>query len=59
MEALGEGYSVPFHIESPLSDAPIILPSYAPQFIKGRALEVEVQALQQKGAVEPAFPSPG
>ena len=43
----------------PLSPTPIILDSYSPQSVKGRALEEEIQALRRKGAVEPAPPTPG
>ena len=59
MEVLREGYVIPFHVVPPLSDTPIILDSYSPHSIKGRALEGEIQALGRKGAVEPASPSPG
>ena len=59
VEVLREGYMVPFVSPPPLSQTPIILPSYSPQSIKGRALESEIQALQLKGAVEPASLDPG
>ena len=59
VEVLREGFVIPFHVVPPLSDTPIILNSYSPQSIKGRALEEEIQALCCKGAVEPAPPSPG
>ena len=42
-----------------LSPTPIILDSYSPQSVKGRALDEEIQALRRKGAVEPAPPTPG
>ena len=50
---------VPFHTPPSLSQTLITLHSYSPQSIKGRALEAEIQALLQKGAVEPASLSPG
>ena len=59
VEVVREGYVIPFHSVPPLSATPIILDSYSPQSIKGRALEEEIQALRLKGAVEPASPSPG
>ena len=59
MEVLREGYAIPFRVRPPLSPTPIILDSYSPQSIKGRALEEEIQALHRKGAVEPAPPTPG
>ena len=54
MEVLREGYAIPFRIRPPLSPTPIILDSYSPQSVKGRALDEEIQALRRKGAVEPA-----
>ena len=42
-----------------LSPTPIILDSYSPQSVKGRALDKEIQALRRKGVVEPAPPTPG
>ena len=59
MEVLREGYAVSFRMPPPLSPTPIILDSYSPQSVKGRALEEEIQALRRKGAVEPAPPTPG
>ena len=59
MEVLREGYAIPFRILPPLSPTPIILNSYSPQSVKGRALDEEIQALRRKGAVEPAPPTPG
>ena len=56
---LRDGYKIPFHVVPPRSEVPIILDSYSPHSIKGRALEEEIQALRRKGAVEPASPSPG
>ena len=58
-EVLREGYAIPFRIPPPLSPTPIILDSYSPQSVKGRALDEEIQALRRKGAVEPASPTPG
>ena len=57
VEVLKEGYAIPFRIQPSLT--PIILDSYSPQSVKGRALEEEIQALRRKGAVEPAPPTPG
>ena len=59
MEVLREGYAIPFRMPPPLSPTPIILDSYSPQSVKGRALDEEIQALRHKGAVEPAPPTPG
>ena len=59
MEVLREGYAIPFRVLPPLSPTPIILDSYYPQSVKGRALDEEIQTLHRKGAVEPAPPTPG
>ena len=59
MEVLREGYAIPFRVLPPLSPTPIVLDSYSPQSVKGRALNEEIQALRRKGAVEPAPPTPG
>ena len=59
MEVLREGYAIPFRMPPPLSPTLIILDSYSPQSVKGRALEEEIQAVRRKGAVEPAPPTPG
>ena len=59
VEVLREGYAIPFRMPPPLSPTPIILDSYSPRSVKGRALEEEIQALHRKGAVEPAPPTPG
>ena len=58
VEVLREGYAIPFRMPPPLSPTPIILDSYSPQSVKGRALDEEIQALRRKGAVEPAPPTP-
>ena len=50
---------IPFRMPPPLSPTPIILDSYSPQSVKGRALDEEIQALCRKEAVEPAPPTPG
>ena len=50
---------IPFRMPPPLSLTQIILDSYSPRSVKGRALEEEIQALRRKGAVEPAPPTPG
>ena len=59
VEVLREGYAISFHMPPPLSPTPIILDSYSPQSVKGRAWDKEIQALCRKGAVEPAPPTPG
>ena len=43
----------------PLSPIPIILGSYSPQSVKGRALDEEIQPFRCKGAVEHAPSTPG
>ena len=50
---------VPFLADPPLCVNPVALGSYSPGSIKGEALEGEIRALQEKGAVEPAPPNPG
>ena len=59
VEVLLEGYVVPFISVPPLSQTPIALHSYSPQSVKGRALESEIRAFLQKGAVELVSPTPG
>ena len=59
VEVLRSGYAIPFCMTPPLSDTPIVLDSYSPHSIKGRALEAEIQALCHKGVVEPASPTSG
>ena len=59
VEVLREGYAIPFRIRPPLPPTPIILDSYSPQSVKGRALDKGIQALRRKGVVEPAPPTPG
>ena len=59
MEVLRKGYAIPFRMPPSLSPTPIVLDSYSPQSVKGRALEEEIQALHRKGAVEPAPLTPG
>ena len=59
VEVLREGYAIPFRMLPPLSLTPIILDSYSPQSVKGRALDEEIQALCCKGAVEPEPPTCG
>ena len=60
MEVLRWGYQIPFRWAPTLSRDPIPLPAYAPSSIRGKALEGEVQALLNKGAIELApLPSPG
>ena len=60
MEVLRWGYQIPFRWAPTLSRDPIPLPAYAPKSIRGKALEEEVQALLNKGAIELApLPSTG
>ena len=60
VEVLRWGYQILFHWAPTLSRDPIPLPAYAPSSIRGKALEGEVQALLNKGAIELApLPSPG
>ena len=59
VEVLREGYAIPFRMPPPLSSTPIILDSYSPQSVKGRALDEEIQTLLRKGAVEPEPPTLG
>ena len=60
MEVLRFGYHLPFLSTPPLSAAPIPMPSYSPNSIKGAALEEVTLGLIVKGAVELApLPSPG
>ena len=60
VEALREGYRIPFFRPPPLSAEPIPMPSYAPTSVKGAALEEVTLALIAKGAVELApLLSPG
>ena len=59
VEVLWVGYRIPFDRQPPLSERPLSLPAYSPQFIKGVALTQELQNLLRKGAVEPAPQSPG
>ena len=42
VEVLREGYAIPFRMPPPLSPTPIILDSYSPQSVKGRALDEEI-----------------
>ena len=58
VEVLKKGYAIPFLMQPPLSPTPIIVDSYSPRSVKGRALEEEIQALRRKRAVEPAPPTP-
>ena len=59
VEVLRWGYQIPFRWAPTLSRDPIPLPAYAPSSIRGKALEGEVQALLNKGAIELApLPSP-
>ena len=59
VEVLKEGYRIPFHSMPPLSEVPLMMSSYNPTSVKGRALEAEMLALEQKGALEVAPTSPG
>ena len=59
MEVLKEGYRIPFSTIPPLAKDPIMLSSYAPNSIRGRALAKEIDSLIAKGAVELAPRTPG
>ena len=59
VEVLREGYRVPFVSLPQLSQVPVALGAYSPGSVRGEALEGEIRALQQKGAVELAPSSPG
>ena len=60
VEVLRVGYCLPFLSTTPLSNAPLPMPSYSPTSIKGAALEEVTLDLVAKGAVELApLPSPG
>ena len=59
INVLRDGYVIPFVSQPLLSSTPISLPSYSPNSTKGRALAQELIALQNKGAVELAPPTPG
>ena len=49
MEVLREGYRIPFLRRPPLSAEPIPMPSYAPTFIKGAALEEVTHGVDCQG----------
>ena len=53
------GYQIPFLQDPPLSKDPILFSSYHHSSIKGQALELELDALVDKGAVEPSTGGPG
>ena len=59
VEVLRFGYRVTFLATTPLSNVPTPLPSYSPSSIRGLALTAAVADLRDKGAIEPAPPSPG
>ena len=59
VEVLKSGYVIPFHTLPPLSQTPVSHESYSLGSVKGEALEGEIQALRQKGAIEPAPPTSG
>ena len=60
VEVLRVGYCLPFLSTPPLSTAPIPMPSYSPNSIKGATLKEVTLGLFVKGAVELApLPSPG
>ena len=52
VEVLRFGYRLPFLSTPPLSDAPLPMPSYSPNSIKGADLKEVTLALVAKGAVE-------
>ena len=59
IRVLKDGYLIPFSSLPPLSRTPVSLPSYSPTSIKGKALAAELLALEEKGAIELAPPTPG
>ena len=59
VQVLRYGYQIPFHSPPPLSEDPIALPSYSLTSVRGRALQLELGALLEKGAIEPAPTSLG
>ena len=60
MEVLSWGYRIPFRVAPTLSEEPIPYPSYGPSSIRGKALDVEVLSLVEKGGVELVpLPCPG
>ena len=59
LEVLREGYRIPFLAPPPLSETPVMIPSYRESSMRGRALSGEISSLLDKGAVELAPTSPG
>ena len=59
VEVLKEGYSIPLLSRPPLASKPVFLPAYSSDSVRGVALGREVQALIEKGAIEPVSPDPG
>ena len=59
VELLRRSYSIPLVLPPPLSRVPVPSDSYSPSSTKGVALQGEISALIEKGAVELAPPSPG
>ena len=60
MEVLRFGYRIPFLSPTPLSPAPVPMPSYSPSSTRGVALTEVTLGIIAKGAVELApLPSPG
>ena len=59
MEVLRLGYVIPFTSQPPLSSIPISFSSYALGSPKEIALDLEVNAMLQKGALEVSPQGPG
>ena len=59
VKVLKEGYQIPFSSIPPLSPVPLRFQSYLHDSVKAEALEQELLALLEKGAIESAPHSPG
>ena len=59
VEVLREGYRIPFSTPPLLAASPIPFDSYSPRSLKGQALDLEVQTMLSKGAIELAPQDPG
>ena len=56
---LRDGYRIPFYVLPPLTECPLVFGMYSPGSEKGKALDLEVQLLMEKGAIEMAPSTPG
>ena len=57
VQVVSEGYKIPFLLPPPLSVSPVALTAYQPGSERFRALEEEVTALIEKGAIVPVSDS--